>query len=127
MSGEHRASHSVDVVVIINESHIVDLLRQLLAGQQAIKALIEKGFNTVSPELSTLKAQVDKNTSIEESAVTLIQGMAAQMQAAKEDPAAIQALADELNASASDLSAAIQANTAPPPAPAPTPEPAPAS
>ena len=63
--------------------------------------------------LQELKTQVEKNTVIEESAVTLIQGLAAQLEAAKNDPAAIQALADELTHSGTDLAAAITANTQP--------------
>ncbi len=61
--------------------------------------------------LAELKAQVEKNTALEESAVQTINGIAAQLAAAKDDPAAIQALADELTASAGDLTAAITANT----------------
>jgi hypothetical protein len=67
--------------------------------------------NTELMKLADLKTQVEKNTAIEESAVTLIKGIAAQLAAAKDDPAAIQALADELAASGADLSAAITANT----------------
>jgi hypothetical protein len=71
--------------------------------------------------LAQLKAQVDKNSSVEESAVTLIKGIAAQLAAAlanQDDPNAIQALSDELTASANDLAAAVTANT--PPAPTTT-------
>lgn len=62
-------------------------------------------------ELKDLQTQVEKNTEVEGSAVTLIQGIASQLAAAKEDPAAIQALADKLNSSATALAAAITANT----------------
>jgi hypothetical protein len=61
--------------------------------------------------LAQLQAQVAQNTSIEESAVTLIQGLAAQLAAIKQDPVAIQALADSLSKSAGDLSKAITDNT----------------
>lgn len=66
---------------------------------------------TIIMDLTTLKAQVDKNRDLEESAVTLITGIAKQLAAAKTDPAAIQALSDELTASASDLATAITNNT----------------
>ena len=68
--------------------------------------------------LADLKAQVDANTSLEGSAIQLINGLAAQIKNAANDPAAIQALADELSSSATALSAAISANT--PAAPAAT-------
>jgi hypothetical protein len=62
-------------------------------------------------DLTTLTAQVTANTDVEASAVILINGLAAQLLAAKNDPVAIQALADKLNASAASLAAAITANT----------------
>jgi hypothetical protein len=65
----------------------------------------------MSTDLAALKVQVEKNTVLEESAVTLIAGISAQMAAAKDDPAAIQALSDELAKSGADLAAAIAANT----------------
>jgi hypothetical protein len=58
-----------------------------------------------------LSAQVQENQDLEASAITLIQGIAAQLEAAKEDPAKVQALAESLKASAANLSAAIVANT----------------
>lgn len=73
----------------------------------------------MASDLTALQAQVAQNTTIEESAVTLINGLAQQIADLKNDPAALQALADSLNGSATDLSNAITANTPPPPAPAP--------
>lgn len=69
--------------------------------------------------LADLQAEVAQNTTIEESAVTLIQGLAAQIAAAGTDPAALAALTASLKQSAADLSAAIAANTPQAP-PAPT-------
>lgn len=45
------------------------------------------------------------------SAVTLIQGMADQIVALKNDPVKLQAFADELKQDADDLAAAVAANT----------------
>ncbi len=61
--------------------------------------------------LTELQAQVTKNTEVEESAVTLIKGLATQIASLKNDPVAIQALADSLTKSAGDLGDAITANT----------------
>lgn len=75
--------------------------------------------STVSANLLALQAQVAQNTSVEASAVTLIQGLAAQIAAAVNsgDDAALPALTASLNASATALAAAITANTpAAPPA-----------
>lgn len=63
--------------------------------------------------LDDLKAQVHKNTDLEESAVTLIQGIAQQLKdaIAAGDPAALTDLASQLDKSATDLATAIAANT----------------
>lgn len=72
--------------------------------------LIAQGV-TMAADLVTLEAQVKANTDLEGSAVLLIQGIATQLQAAKEDPAKIQALVDQLKTSATSLAAAVSANT----------------
>lgn len=61
--------------------------------------------------LDALTAQVAATTTVEQSAVTLIQGIAAQLSAAAGDPVAVQALADQLKAATDPLAAAIAAST----------------
>ena len=75
-----------------------------------LKTILRKE-HVMSQELEALQAQVQQNEDLEASAITLIQGIANQLAAAKEDPAKIQELADGLKASAANLSAAIVANT----------------
>jgi hypothetical protein len=67
----------------------------------------------IMAQLDDLKAQVTKNTEIEASAVVLIQGIAQKLKdaIAAGDPAALAALATELNTSATSLADAITANT----------------
>lgn len=62
-------------------------------------------------ELEALKAEVAATVTIEQSAITLINGIAARITAAGTDPAALSALTAQLTDSASALSAAISANT----------------
>lgn len=62
-------------------------------------------------DFTALTAQVTANSDVEASAVILINGLAAKLIAAKNDPVAIQALADQLKASAEPLAAAVAANT----------------
>jgi len=62
-------------------------------------------------DLTALTAQVTQNTTVEQSAITLIQGLAAQLVSNANDPAAIAALAAQLNTSATALAAAVTANT----------------
>ena len=71
----------------------------------------------ISANLQALMTQVAQNTSVEGSAVTLIQGIASQLSnaLANSDDAALPALVNQLNSSATALAAAVAANT---PAPA---------
>ncbi len=61
--------------------------------------------------LDELKAQVAENTSVVNSVLTFIDGITAQLQAAQNDPAAIQALIDELKNSDVAMAKAVAANT----------------
>lgn len=83
---------------------ILSLLRQL-SGRQ----------NDMSITLQALIAQVAATTSVEQSAITLIQGIAAQLADASADPAAVAALAASLKTSTDALAAAVAANTTPAP------------
>ena len=61
--------------------------------------------------MDDLAAAVKKNDDVVDSAVTLITGLAAQLLAAKDDPVAIEALANEVSAKADALAADVAANT----------------
>ena len=88
-----------------------------------ILAAVKQGAQRMSQQLDDLTAEVAAATTIEQSAVTLIQGLAAQLAAAGTDPAKLQALHDSLKASSDALAAAVAANT--PAAPPATPPAAP--
>ena len=77
---------------------------------QILKAIKTRG-EAMSKELDDLTAEVANATTVEQSAITLIQGLAAQLQAAGTDPAKLQALHDSLVAADSALAAAITATT----------------
>jgi len=62
-------------------------------------------------QLQTLTDQVTANNSLVASAVQLIGGLAAQIEASKTDPVALQALADSLKQNDDALTAAVLANT----------------
>jgi hypothetical protein len=79
--------------------------------------VIQGKEEAMSAELDALTIQVKANTDVEASAVLLIQGIATQLAAIKDDPAKIAALSVSLKSSADSLAAAITANTpATPPA-----------
>jgi hypothetical protein len=86
------------------------VLRQLALINVKIDLVLRKEFE-MAADLSTLTTQVQANTDVEASAIVLINGIAAQLAAAKNDPVAVQALVDKLNTSAGALAAAVTANT----------------
>lgn len=97
-------------------AHMLIVAAIQVALTAAIIYLLRKVYR-MSTSLDALAAQVAINTSAEASAVALIQGLAAQLAAIANDPAAVAALAAQLKTSADALSAAIVANT--PAAPTP--------
>lgn len=74
-------------------------------------ALLHTEGAAMTVELDNLKASVARMETAEASAVALMKGLAAQLTAIKDDPAAVQALADQINKDADDLGAAVVANT----------------
>jgi peptidoglycan hydrolase CwlO-like protein len=91
---------------------------EALAATNAALHTILRKLNDMSKEMDALVAQVAANKTVTESAVTLLQGLKAQLDAAiaSGDPAALQALSDSLAAQDTALADAVTANT-----PAPTP------
>lgn len=69
--------------------------------------------------LAQLAADVAQNTTVEQSAITLINGFAAQLAAAGTDPVALAALQTQLETNNTNLAAAVAANTPAAPAAAP--------
>lgn len=65
----------------------------------------------MTPELQALTDQVAANTGIAASAVALMNGIAARIEAVKTDPVALSALAASLKSDDDALAAAIVANT----------------
>ena len=80
---------------------------------RSILDLILKKVNSMSDELSALQASVAKNTTVTQSAITLIQGIKTALDAAiaSGDPAALTALSASLDADDTALAAAVSANT----------------
>ena len=62
-------------------------------------------------DLTPLQDAVTQAQTVAQSAIVLIDNLADQVEAAKNDPAAIQAIADTLRANNQALAAAVEANT----------------
>lgn len=65
----------------------------------------------MSAQIDQLKAAVTAENTVIDSAITLIQGLAAQIAALPADAAAIAALASEVQAKSDALAVAVTANT----------------
>lgn len=87
--------------------------RDLLYVIMVQNHLIIEKLNAMGAELDALKQQVADSITVEESAITLIEGLKTQLDAAiaAGDPAALQALSDSLGAEKDKLAAAVTANT----------------
>jgi len=86
----------------------------LTHNQQIIYDLLVHIDRKVTKEMSDLAAlttEVQNNSAVDASAIVLLNGLSAQLALIINDPAAIQALVDELNSSSASLAAAVVANT----------------
>jgi ABC-type transporter Mla MlaB component len=78
--------------------------------ESSIAALTIKQEQAMA-DLTALTAEVARNTEVDSSAIALLNGLAAQIEALKTDPVALQALADTMKGSSDALAAAVVANT----------------
>lgn len=95
----------VDVYIHLTQDD--DKLDRILTLLTQVKTKEEH----MSQQLDDLTTEVQNATTVEQSAITLIQGLAAQLQAAGTDPVKLQALHDQLVQSDQALAAAVAANT----------------
>jgi hypothetical protein len=79
----------------------------------ALSTQLTKRIDLMAGELDALKASVSRNNDVVQSAITLIQGIKAALDAAiaAGDPAALKALSDSLGSQDDALAAAVTANT----------------
>ena len=98
---------SVDSKIPVNMGENEDKLDKLIL---LVKEVLIKEKH-MSIELDNLTAEVTEVNTVQQSAITLLEGLSAQIAAIKTDPIALQALADSLDSSSKALAAAIVANT----------------
>lgn len=92
------------------EALLVEQREMLLAQSALLVQLIERD-KTMATDLTALTAAVTNETTVEASAVTLLQQLSSQLASVATDPVAVAALASQINAGATALAAAITANT----------------
>lgn len=81
----------------------------LLSAVRSIQAKVE----LMATDLTDLTAKVAENSAVDQSAIVLLQGLKAALDAAGTDPAALAALSASLGTSSAELAAAVVANTVP--------------
>ena len=89
---------------------LLRILAKLSVLQRDVHALSQHMVKLMA-DFSALQAAVTAEDTVIDSAVTLIQGLAAQIAALQPDKAAIDALAADVQGKADTLAAAIAANT----------------
>jgi ABC-type transporter Mla subunit MlaD len=72
---------------------------------------IERKLETMSAALDRLTNEVAETKTAVDSVLTLVDGLADQIRALKDDPAKLAALADELDANQADIAAKVLQNT----------------
>ncbi len=105
---EHERTHHVHVHIDLGPG-LGDVLKLLQE--------IRKDVKKMSAELDRLTTEVSETSTVVDSAVALIQGLAEQIRQLATDPAALNALADSLDTKTNELAAAVAANTSTPPGP----------
>lgn len=83
---------------------ILEILRTILTK-------LDTQESKIMADLTAITAAVTNNTTVEDSAIALINGLAAQIAAAGTDPAALASLTDSLTTESASLAAAVAANT----------------
>ena len=107
MSNNQQQNLRIDLYIHQDTSITDAKLDQILVALTAVLTQ-EK---TIMADLTALTAQVEANTTVEGSAITLLNGLAAQITALKNDPVALAALANSLKSSGDALAQAITDNT----------------
>lgn len=74
-------------------------------------AELTKRITSMATDLNSLRAEVERNTEVDQSAITLLNGLSQQLAEIKNDPQAVQELSDQLRNSSDQLAQAVTANT----------------
>jgi hypothetical protein len=106
---EAASAEGIAMATFVFELDIQTILTTLQRVEGKIDELLGK-VNVMSQATDNLAAAVQKETSVQASAIALILGLADQIKQLSTEPQ-VQALADQLNANADALARAVTANT----------------
>lgn len=107
-----------DVFVTVNNEggadDIGDSLAEIIDRLERIErklGTIRRRETEIMEDLTDIKAAIEENTSVDQSAIALLEELADRLDFAQDDPAAIADLAASIRTSSADLAAAVAANT----------------
>ncbi len=109
---EHLFPDAIQIHVFHHFS--TPLVIQTQSPQDDLLKIINAKLDKIMSTLADLQAAVTAEDTVIDSAVTLIQGLAAQVAALQPNQAAIDALAADIKAKSDGLAAAVAAGTTPP-------------
>jgi outer membrane murein-binding lipoprotein Lpp len=109
----------------VSLTHQLDRIEHKLDALLRGEHRISKEIHHMANELEDLTAKVARVESVDQSAIVLLQGLKAKLDAAGTNGPALKALSDSLGSNTDALAAAVIANTPTEPAPVPAPEPVP--
>jgi chromosome segregation ATPase len=112
--GQDRPGANVDELQAAQLDAIHGQVEYLSAAMRAVLARLGTAAQweaSMSAEIDRIKTSVTQLTSVTQGAVTLLGQLAQRVRDLQADPAALTALADEVDARKAELAGAIQANT----------------
>lgn len=92
----------MDINVYFHDMEVVRLLKKILKEEEKIMATMQE-----------LRSAVERNTSVDDSVLTLLSGISQQLKdaQAQNDPQAIQDIINQLDANTQKMTDAVSANT----------------
>jgi ABC-type transporter Mla subunit MlaD len=100
---------------------LLELIDEKLSRVLLTLDAIDREVAKMSQELDRLTQEVEKISGVVDSAEAAFVGLADEIRSLKNDPAALQALADKIDNKANQLAQAVAANSPQPPRPSPQP------
>jgi uncharacterized coiled-coil DUF342 family protein len=94
-------------ITLLEVKRLATILRDIREELTSIRLEI----HAMSVQMDNLTREVAETKTVIDSAITLIQGLSTRIEELKNDPAKLQALADELDTKANALASAVTANT----------------
>lgn len=98
-------------ILLLTSIAIILLLIWLIGEVAHLSSIFKRKTNIVMADLTKLQADVANETTLDQSVITLLTNLAAEIKAAGTDQAALDAITTQMEQNASALATAVAANT----------------